>query len=226
MPTRITQGGRGPLELGTEAFGRRLAGALPDQLRDDLASRLSVDVDRLVERFGWILVHEIRRVALAPKSRLQALVTRLEASQLQEAVGRVGHCVGLEDGGLVLLQHQQRTRSDREAIAEATRLLAPRRAAARARPPRPGPRRRPPCPGATANPAEQAVLQQRLTWTQPGGRSCHATGRGRVFGRAAVVPGCLAAPPRPANLWASHPCPGVRVFGRLSYRAGRRSSSW
>ena len=48
----------------------------------------------------------------------------------------------------------------------------------------------------TANPAEQAVLQQRITWAQPGGRSCHATGRGCVFGRAAVVPGCLAAPPR------------------------------
>src|SRR5215217_549339 len=97
VPTRIAQGGQGPLELGTEAFGRRLAEALPDQLRDDLAERLSVDVDRLVKRFGSILVDEIRTAALAPRSRLQTLASRLEASQLQEAVGRVGHRVGLED---------------------------------------------------------------------------------------------------------------------------------
>jgi hypothetical protein len=114
VPTRITQGGQGPLELGSEAFGRRLAGALPDQLRDDLAERLSVDIDRLVERFGWILADEIRRAALAPRSRLQALASRLEASQLQEAVGRVGHRVGLEDGDVTQrLEELQRLSHDR-----------------------------------------------------------------------------------------------------------------
>jgi hypothetical protein len=114
VPTRIAQGGQGPLELGTEAFGRRLAQALPGQLRDDLAQRLSVDVDRLVERFGWILVDEIRRAALAPRSRLQALASRLEASQLQEAVGRVGHRMGLQDGDLTQrLDELQRLSHDR-----------------------------------------------------------------------------------------------------------------
>jgi hypothetical protein len=114
VPTRITQGGQGPLELGTEAFGRRLAEALPDQLRDDLTQRLTVDVDRLVERFGWILVDEIRRAALAPRSRLRALASRLEASQLQEAVGRVGHRVGLEHGDVAQrLEELQRLSHDR-----------------------------------------------------------------------------------------------------------------
>ena len=133
VPTRIAQGGQGPLELGTEAFGRRLAEALPDQLRDDLAERLSVDVDRLVKRFGSILVDEIRTAALAPRSRLQTLASRLEASQLQEAVGRVGHRVGLEDGDVVQrLEELQRLSYDRvlrrlEALgipAELTSALA------------------------------------------------------------------------------------------------------
>lgn len=133
VSTRITQGGQGPLELGTEAFGLRLAEALPDQLRDDLAERLSVDVDRLVERFGPILVDEIRRAALAPRSRLQTLASRLEASQLQEAVGRVGHRVGLEDGDVAQrLEELQRLSYDRvlrrlEALgipAELTSALA------------------------------------------------------------------------------------------------------
>ena len=114
VPTRITRGGHGPLELGTEAFGRRLAEALPDQLRDDMAERLGVDIDRLVERFGSILVDEIRRAALAPRSRLHTLASRLEASQLQEAVGRVGHRVGLEDGDIAQrLAELQRLSHDR-----------------------------------------------------------------------------------------------------------------
>jgi hypothetical protein len=133
VPTRITQGGHGALELGTEAFGRRLAEALPDPLRNDLAERLSVDVDRLVERFGWVLVDEIRRAALAPRSRLQTLASRLEASQLQEAVGRVGHYMGLEDGDVARrLDELQRLSHDRvirrlEALgipAELTGVLA------------------------------------------------------------------------------------------------------
>jgi hypothetical protein len=98
VPARINQGSQGPLELGTEAFGRRLSEGLPDHLRDDLAERLSVDVDRLVERSGWILVHEICRAVLEPRSRLQTLANRLKFSQLQEVVGWVGHCVGLEGG--------------------------------------------------------------------------------------------------------------------------------
>jgi hypothetical protein len=114
VPTRITQGRQGPLELGTEAFGRRLAEALPDQLREDLAERLSIEIDRLVARFGWILVDEIRRAALAPRSRLQTLASRLEASQLQEVVGRVGHRVGLEDGDVAQrLEELQRLSHDR-----------------------------------------------------------------------------------------------------------------
>jgi hypothetical protein len=133
VPTRITQGGHGALELGTEAFGRRLAEALPDPLRNDLAERLNIDVDRLVERFGWILVEEIRRAALAPRSRLQTLASRLEASQLQEAVGRVGHYMGLEDGDVARrLDELQRLSHDRmirrlEAVgipAELTGMLA------------------------------------------------------------------------------------------------------
>jgi hypothetical protein len=133
VPTRITQGGHGALELGTEAFGRRLAEALPDPLRNDLAERLNIDVDRLVERFGWILVEEIRRAALAPRSRLQTLASRLEASQLQEAVGRVGHYIGLEDGDVARrLDELQRLSHDRmirrlEAVgipAELTGMLA------------------------------------------------------------------------------------------------------
>jgi hypothetical protein len=128
VPSRITQGRRGPLELGTEAFGRRLAEALPDQLRDDLTERLGVDVDRLVERFGWTLVDEIRRAALAPRSRLQTLTSRLEASQLQEVVGRVGHRVGLEDGDVAeRLEELQRLSYDRvlrrvEALGVPTEL--------------------------------------------------------------------------------------------------------
>jgi predicted RNA polymerase sigma factor len=55
------------------------------------------------------------------------------------------------DGGLVVLQHQQRALWDRAAIADATRLLA--RAADRL------------APELTANPAEQAVLHQCITWT-------------------------------------------------------------
>ena len=64
------------------------------------------------------------------------------------------------DGGLVLLQ--DRSLWDREAIADAVRLLT--RAARRHRPgqARAADRR---ALELTANPAEQTVLQQRLTWT-------------------------------------------------------------
>jgi hypothetical protein len=111
VPTRIAQGGQGSLELGGDAFGRRLADGLSDQLRNDLTQGLNVDVDRLVERFGLILVDEIRRAALRPRSRLQALASRLETSQIHDTVARVGRRVGLQDGDVEQRLEELRRRS-------------------------------------------------------------------------------------------------------------------